>query len=133
RQRWIVLPKEFVTSRCQPIHLLDVCAYLNHTILNTETYGKVFDIGGPEVMTYKEAFERYLDATKLKKNILALPGFGKPISVFMGRYVYKFEQDVAAAFMAYMGKDLIAVNDELTAYYPRIKRAPFQVSLQYAL
>ncbi|RQP19969.1 MAG: hypothetical protein EAS52_00690 [Parapedobacter sp.] len=133
KQRWIVLPKEFVTSRCQPIHLLDVCAYLNKIILNTDTYGKVFDVGGPEVMTYKEAFERYLDIAKLKKRVLALPGLGKPISVFMGRYLYKFEQDVAAAFTVYMRKDLVAVNDGLNAHYPGIKLAPFQVSLRYAL
>lgn len=133
KQRWIVLPKEFVTSRCQPIHLLDVCAYLSGILLNSETYGKVFDVGGPEVMTYKEAFERYLDIAKLKKSVLALPGLGKPISVFMGRYIYKFEQDVAAAFMAYMRKDLVAVNDGLTSYYPTIKLAPFHVSLRYAL
>jgi len=133
RQRWVILPKEFVTSRCQPIHLLDVCAYLSKIILNADTYGKVFDVGGPEVMTYKEAFERYLDIAKLRKNILALPGLGKPISVFMGRYVYRFEQDVTAAFMAYMRKDLVTVNDGLAAFYPSIKLAPFHVALRYAL
>lgn len=84
-------------------------------------------------MTYKEAFERYLDIAKLRKNILALPGLGKPISVFMGRYVYRFEQDVTAAFMAYMRKDLVTVNDGLAAFYPSIKLAPFHVALRYAL
>lgn len=118
KQRVVVLPKEFATSRCQPIHLLDVCAYLTKIILDTDTYGKTFDIGGPEVMTYKEAFLRYLDALKLKKKVYALPGIGMPLSVFFSRYVYQFEQDVAAAFIAYMRTDLVAVNGGLRALYP---------------
>lgn len=133
KQRWVVLPKAFMTSQCQPIHLLDVCAYLNKIILNPETYGRVFDIGGKEVMTYKEAFERYLTIAKLKRSTLSLPGLGKPLSVLMGRYIYKFEQDVAAAFLTYMRKDLVTVYDGLAAHYPSIKLASFDASLRDAL
>ena len=133
KRRWVVLPKAFLTSQCQPIHLLDVCAYLSKIILNPETYGKVFDIGGKEVMTYQEAFERYLDVAKLKRNTVTLPSLGKPFSNFIGRYIYKFEQDVAAAFTTYMCRDLVTVNDGLSSYYPSIKLASFDVSLRYAL
>src|SRR5690606_9639121 len=61
KKKLVILPKEFAVSRCQPIHLADICAYLNKILGDTGTYGKVFDVGGPEVMTYKEAFERYMD------------------------------------------------------------------------
>lgn len=133
KRKVIILPKEFATSRCQPIHLLDVCAYLNNIILDANTYGKVFDVGGPEVMTYKEVFERYMDIAKLKKKVLALPGLSRPISFLLGRYVYKFEQDVSAAFVAYMRKDLVPVNNGLSKLYPVVKLAPFNVSIRYAL
>jgi len=132
KQRLVILPREFATSRCQPIHLLDVCTYLNKLMLDSGAYGKTFDIGGPEVMTYKEAFERYLDIAKLKKRVFALPGLGMPLSVFFGRYVYKFEQDVAAAFIVYMQRDLIVANNGLNALYP-VKLEPFHVSIRYAL
>ncbi|MFC3196973.1 hypothetical protein ACFOET_05030 [Parapedobacter deserti] len=132
KQRLVVLPKEFATSRCQPIHLLDVCAYLNKIMLDTAAYGKTFDIGGPEVMTYKEAFERYLVVAKLKKRVWALPGLGVPLSIFFGRHIYKFEQDVSVAFIAYMTKDLVTVNNGLGALYP-VDLSPFNASLKYAL
>lgn len=133
RTRLVVLPKEFAVSRCQPIHLLDVCAYLNKMMGDSSTYGKVFDVGGPEVMTYKEAFERYMDMAKLKKNVLALPGLSKPMSFLLGRYVYKFEQDVAAAFNVYMRKDLVAVNSGLNTLYPTVSLTPYQTSIREAL
>ncbi|WP_353128756.1 hypothetical protein [Parapedobacter pyrenivorans] len=133
KRKLVILPKEFATSRCQPIHLLDVCAYLNNIVLDANTYGKVFDVGGPEVMTYKEVFERYMDVAKLKKKVLALPGLNKPISLFLSRYIYKFEQDVSAAFIVYMRKDLVAVNNGLSKLYPVIKLAPFNTAIRYAL
>jgi|GEM_PF-3725753 len=39
----------------------------------------------------------------------------------------------AAAFMAYMCKDLVTVNNGLTAHYPAIKLAFFDVALRDAL
>ena len=133
KSKLVVLPKEFATSRCQPIHLLDVCAYLNRIIYDTSAFGKVFDIGGPDVMSYKEAFEHYMDITKLKKKVLALPGLSRPISFFLGRYIYKFEQDVAAAFDVYMRKDLVTVHSGIDMLYPAVNLAPYSTSVKYAL
>ncbi|SRR5690606_24115179 len=133
KSKLVVLPKEFAVSRCQPIHLLDVCAYLNKIMGDTNAFGKIFDVGGPEIMTYKEAFERYMDIAKLKKKVLALPGLSKPVSFFFGRYIYKFEQDVAAAFNVYMRKDLVAVNMGLNTLYPAITLVPYGTSVSDAL
>ncbi|MGK6351242.1 hypothetical protein [Parapedobacter sp. DT-150] len=132
KQKLVILPRDFAKSHCQPIHLLDVCAYLSKIIADEQTHGQTFDIGGPEVMTYKEAFERYLRIAKLKKKVLALPGLGMPVSILLGRYFYKFEQDVTAAFLIYMRKDLVTVNSGLTTLYP-IRLASFNVAVEYAL
>ncbi len=133
KSKLVVLPKEFAVSRCQPIHLLDVCAYLNKIMGDSSTYGKVFDLGGPEIMTYKEAFERYMDIAKLKKKVLALPGLSKPVSFLLGRYIYKFEQDMAAAFNVYMRKDLVTVNKGLNTLYPAVNLASYGTSVRDAL
>ena len=133
KSKLVLLPREFATSRCQPIHLSDVCAYLNKIIGDTDAFSKMFDVGGPEVMTYKEAFERYMDITKLKKKVLALPGLSKPMSFLLGRYVYKFEQDVAAAFNVYMRKDLVAGNHELNELYPTVVLSSYGTAVQDAL
>ncbi len=133
KRKLVVVPSEFGTSRCQPVHLLDVCAYLNKMMCDADAYGRVFDVGGPDVMTYKEAFERYLDIARIKKrNTLALPGLGIPMSVLLGRYIYRFEQDLAATFAAYMRQDLVVVNTGLQALYP-IRLAPLNASIQDAM
>lgn len=49
--RWVSVPT-------QPIALVDAVAYLAGVLRLEAAYGETFDIGGPEVMTYREMIDR---------------------------------------------------------------------------
>ena len=49
----MVTPK-WVLTKCQPIAIRDVIHYLTGVLLKEEHYNKSYDIGGPNVITYKE-------------------------------------------------------------------------------
>ena len=53
----MITPK-WVSTRTQPIALPDVVAYLAGVCGVKETFGESYDVGGPEVMTYREMMER---------------------------------------------------------------------------
>jgi uncharacterized protein YbjT (DUF2867 family) len=53
----MVCPR-WVGVRTQPIALRDTLAYLAGVCGRDEALGRTFDIGGPEVMTYREMIER---------------------------------------------------------------------------
>lgn len=132
RQKMVLVSKEFAKSSCQPVYLADVCVYLNYIMRDRRTYGKTYDICGPEVMTYKEIFERYLDVVKLRKKIMTLPALGSTISAFMARYVYRFEQDISTAFRVNMRTNLICKKSGLRELYP-VKLTPFGKAVPLAL
>ena len=54
-----MITPRWVTTRCQPIAVDDVIAYLAGCLADERTSGRTFDIGGPEVLTYKEMMERF--------------------------------------------------------------------------
>lgn len=132
RHRVVMISREFVKSRCQPVHLLDVCAYLTNIILDPRTYGKTYDIGGPEVMTYQEVFERYLGIIKQQKKIVSLPALGPSLSKWMARRLYKFEQDVSAALTTNTRQDLLCKKTGLEELYP-IELTAFNAAINLAL
>lgn len=68
----MVAPK-WVKSYCQPIAIRDVLFYLNGVLLNSACYGKTYDIGGPESVTFKEVLLRYAAYRKLRRYILDIP------------------------------------------------------------
>ena len=52
----MVVPK-WTSTRTQPVALDDVIEYLVGVVDHEDAIGKVFEIGGPESMTYKEMLE----------------------------------------------------------------------------
>lgn len=62
--RWTATPT-------QPIALADVVALLDWTVGRAETFGQVYDVGGPEVCTYRQLMRAV--AAQLGRRALALP------------------------------------------------------------
>lgn len=69
---FMIVPK-WVNSLCQPIAIRDVLFYLTKVLLNESCYNKVFDIGGPEVLTFKELMLRYSRIRGLKTRMIEVP------------------------------------------------------------
>ena len=69
---FMVAPK-WVRSLCQPISIDDVLFYLDGVLGNTSCFGQIYDIGGPEVISFKEVLLRYARFRKLKRYILDIP------------------------------------------------------------
>ena len=56
----------WVNTRCQPIGIRDVLFYLENVLLNDKAYNDSFDIGGPDVLSFKEMMLGYAKVRKLK-------------------------------------------------------------------
>ena len=69
----LMIARKWVSSYCQPIGVRDVLFYLINVLLLEQAYNKVFDIGGPESMTFKEVLLRYANYRQLKRLIINIP------------------------------------------------------------
>lgn len=68
----ITIPK-WANTPCQPIAIPDVLAYLEGVLLNEKTFNRSFDIGGPDILTFKEMVLAYARARDLKRHIVTMP------------------------------------------------------------
>ncbi len=70
----ILIPQNWIKARSQPISATDVSGYLEACLLNEKTYNSKFDIGGPEVLSFKQMLLMYIAINKnFKPNIVVLP------------------------------------------------------------
>lgn len=69
----VMIAPKWVETLCQPIAISDVLYYLSGVLLNEECYYKIFDIGGPEVLTFKDLMLRYAKFRNLKRWIFNVP------------------------------------------------------------
>lgn len=69
----VMIAPKWVKTPCQPIAIADVLFYLSSVLLNPDCFNKTFDIGGPEVLTFKELMLNYARFRNLKRWIIDVP------------------------------------------------------------
>ncbi|MEC8986211.1 MAG: SDR family oxidoreductase [Actinomycetota bacterium] len=67
---FMVVPKWVTRTKCQPISIGNVLENLLYVLGREEAYNHVFEIGGPEVVTYREMMDMYAEVAGLKKRII---------------------------------------------------------------
>ncbi len=69
----VIITSRWINTRCQPIDINDVIAYLTGCIDQPQTAGGEFDIGGPEIITYRKMMQIYAEVRGLRRLILTTP------------------------------------------------------------
>lgn len=69
----VMLTPKWTRTRCQPVAIRNVIGYLTCCLGCPETEGDEFDIGGPEVLTYRELLRQYADVRGLVRLLVPVP------------------------------------------------------------
>ncbi len=72
----MVTPK-WVDTACQPVAVRDVLHYLTEALI-ADVCGRVLDVGGPEVMTYRQMMEQYAEVAGLPRRLIVRVPFLTP-------------------------------------------------------
>ena len=67
---FMVVPKWVTRTKCQPISIGNVLESLLHVLGREEAYSQVFEIGGAEVVTYREMMDMYAQVAGLKRRLI---------------------------------------------------------------
>lgn len=66
----VMITPKWVHMQCQPIAISNVLTYLAGVLELSDTAGKTYDIGGPDILTYKELFDLYAAEAGLPKRLI---------------------------------------------------------------
>lgn len=108
----MVTPK-WLRTRCQPIGVNDVIKLLSESLFHEETYGRNFDIGGPDVLTYKEMLQTFAEIRGLKRSIITLPVITPRLSSYWLYFVTSTSYNLAVALVNSMNVEVVCRNNEL--------------------
>ncbi|MDX1763585.1 MAG: NAD(P)H-binding protein [bacterium] len=123
---------KWVDTRIQPIAINDVIAYLVGCLLNPETAGKTFDIGGPEILTYREMMHQYAKARGLRKRIIVRVPFLTPlISVYWVDLVTPIPSGIAHPLIEGLKNEVICKESTIGQYVP-IELTSYQEAVRIA-
>jgi uncharacterized protein YbjT (DUF2867 family) len=113
----MVAPK-WVMNFCQPIAIRDVLFYLTESLLNESCYHKVFDIGGPEAMRFKDVLLRYAAFRKLKRYIINVPVLTPKLSSYWLVFITSVKYSLCRHLVESMKQNSRKLNLEIDKILP---------------
>ena len=69
----VMIVPRWLNSKCQPIAIRNVIYYLQHCVINEQTFFRTFEIGGPDVLAYKQMLLGLAEVRGYKRIIISLP------------------------------------------------------------
>ena len=109
----MVTPK-WLNTRCQPIGISDVIQFLSKTLFNKDTYNANYDIGGPDILTYKQMLLEFANVRGLKRYIYTVPVMTPRLSSYWLYFVTSTSYRLAVALVDSMKVEVICRNDDLS-------------------
>ncbi len=128
----MVCPK-WIDTRIQPIALKDVLAYLVGCLLNAETAGYTFDIGGPEILTYREMMQKYADARGLSERIIfSVPILTPLLSAYWVDLVTPVPSGIAHPLIEGLKNEVVCKESRIDEFIA-IEKTPFKEAVRIAV
>ncbi|WP_342329766.1 SDR family oxidoreductase [Pedobacter sp. FW305-3-2-15-E-R2A2] len=113
----MVAPK-WVQTKCQPIGIRDVLRYLSGVLSNDKALGQIFDIGGPDVLSYREMMMQYAEVRQLRRIIITLPLLTPRLSSLWLNLVTSVPYALARSLVDSMKNEVICKENKITAIVP---------------
>jgi len=108
----MVAPKWLMT-RCQPIGIEDVLRFLTDCLLHKAVYDRDFDIGGSDVLNYKEMLHGFAEIRKLRRYIWTVPLMTPRLSSYWLYFVTSTSYNLARSLVDSMHVEVVCRNDDL--------------------
>ena len=127
----IMVTPKWLKTKCQPIAIKNVIEYLLGVVDKKESFNKVFDIGGPDVLTYKEMLLGYAETRGLKRFIVTVPVLTPRLSSYWLYFVTSTNFALARSLVDSMKNEVVCNIDgiekivciKLYGYKEAIERA----------
>jgi uncharacterized protein YbjT (DUF2867 family) len=124
---------KWINTRIQPIAVQNVIEYLVGCLMNPETAGKTFDIGGPEILTYKKMMHKYAVARGLAKRIIIdVPVLTPALSAYWVDLVTPIPSGIAHPLIEGMKNEVICIDKSIDQYVP-IEKISFEDAVKIAI
>lgn len=114
----VMICPRWVRSRCEPIALDQVLAYLIGALREPRTIGEVLEIGGGEVLTYEAMLRQCALAVGKRLRILVVPVLTPRLSAYWLNLVTSVPMHVARPLVEGLRNDVVTTDQRIREWIP---------------
>lgn len=127
----IMITPRWLQTRCQPIAIRNVVEFMTGVIAQKETYNNSYDIGGPDILTYKEMLLNFAAIRGLNRHIYVVPVMTPKISSYWLYFVTATSYALAKNLVNSMKIEVICRPNQLVSLL-NIHLIDYNTSIQLA-
>lgn len=109
----VMITPKWLNTKHQPIAIRNVLEYLTGVLLKKETFNKSYDVGGPDVLSYKQMLLQFADVRKLKRYIFTIPVMTPRLSSYWLYFVTSTSYMLAINLVNSMKIEVVARDNSL--------------------
>ncbi len=109
----VMITPKWVLTKTQPIGIRDVINFLTGVLGREDTFDESFDIGGKDILTYKEMLHQYARARGFRNWILTVPVMTPKLSSYWLYFVTSTSYKLAVNLVDSMKMEVVARDNRL--------------------
>lgn len=109
----IMIAPKWVLTKTQPIAIRNVIQYLTGVINKTECFNQSYDIGGPNILTYKQMMQLYSKTRGLSLKIITVPVMTPKLSSYWLYFVTSTSYKLAMNLVDSMKVEVVCKDNKL--------------------
>ncbi|MFI8417767.1 DUF2867 domain-containing protein [Serratia sp. NPDC078593] len=115
----ILTPPRWVRSKSSPVALENLLVYLVELLQHPANENRIFDVAGPEYISYQTLFERFIAISGKKRWLIPIPLPTRFISVWFISMITSVPTSIAKALIQGLNHDLPADGKPLQTLIPQ--------------
>jgi hypothetical protein len=129
----VMMTPKWVRTKCQPIAIRNVLDILISVVGDDGDEGHVYEIGGPEVLTYGEMMQTYAEiALGKRRPVIRLPLFSPRLSAFLVGFITPLPNAIARPLIGSILNDVVVSKASPPGFAPETL-IPYREALHQAL
>jgi uncharacterized protein YbjT (DUF2867 family) len=127
----VMIAPKWLKTKCQPIGIRNVIEYLNGVLNKPESFNQTFDVGGTEILTYKQMLYGFAKMRGLKRLIITIPILTPKLSSLWLVFVTTTTYSLARSLVNSMRNEVICLDNRIQKIVPT-KILSYEEALQLA-
>jgi uncharacterized protein YbjT (DUF2867 family) len=129
----VMIAPKWVGTRCQPIGIRDVLSYLVAALDTPASAGRIIEIGGADVLPYRDLMLHYAKIRGLSRKIIPVPVLSPYLSSLWIHLITPVPAAIARPLVEGLFNEVIVRDASAREIFPQIEPAGFDAAVHRAL
>ena len=125
----VMICPRWVYTRTQPIAIDDALTYLVAALDTPESQGQIIEIGGRDVLTYREMMLTYARLRGLRRFIIPVPLLTPRLSSYWVHLVTPIPSTIAQPLIKGLSVEVIVTDDRASRLFPQITPLDYETAV----